>query len=174
MRCWLFWDSLLRTNANSNANANTNTHTRTHTGLTLPSWPWSTSSTAAPTCCCPGPGSYTSRRRRLAAPCRGQGQAGRQRSLAFTPSMHTSTHTYIHTYIQPNGNRNSAFEGLGETPVWRLQRDCSKEEGAGEGGACCATHTAALVEATHGGHDVDGDGSIGGWSALTTKMDLGA
>jgi hypothetical protein len=75
------------------------------------------------------------------------------------------------------GAVSSAFEGLGETPVWRLQRDCSKEEGQGAGGsgggACCANHTAALVEATHGGHDVDGDGSIGGWSALTTKMDLG-
>ena len=68
-------------------------------------------------------------------------------------------------------NYYSALEGLGASPVWQLQRDCSKHEDGG--GTCCDHHAAALIQATHGGRDLDGDGTIGGFSPLTTKMDLG-
>lgn len=64
---------------------------------------------------------------------------------------------------------NSALDGLGDTPVWRLQRDCSRHEE----GTCGHHHTAALIHATHRRRDLDGDGTIGGFSPWTTKMDLG-
>ena len=97
------------------------------------------------------------------------------------------------------GEISSAFDGLGRTPLWQLQRSCSgsgsrehsghgKEEGdkdaSGGGGGCTHDHDAGVhahahaqahaVMATHGGRDLDGDGTIGGYSPYATKMDLGA
>lgn len=96
--------------------------------------------------------------------------------------MHAPSLTPPHVFPSTHTHTHSALEGLGDTPLWQLQRDCSHTSSSScshdaDGGNCMshhAHHTAALIHATHGGQDLDGDGTIGGFSPLTTKMDLGA